>query len=52
MQKDYLDFLTFVRDWNDWDPTHGAWRSRQMSLTTLDASKTGTAVVDGSGEKI
>jgi hypothetical protein len=52
MQKDYLDFLNFIRDWNDWDPTHGVWRSRQMSLTTLDASKTGTTVVDGSGEKV
>jgi hypothetical protein len=52
MQKDYLDFLTFIRDWNDWDTAHGAWRSRQMSLTTLDASKTGTTIVDGSGEKV
>ena len=52
MQKDYLDFLNFIRDFNDWDPKHGVWVSKQMSLTTLDASKTGTATITGDGQKI
>ena len=52
MQKDYLDFLNFIRDFNDWDPKHGEWVSKQMSLTTLDASKTGTATITGDGQKI
>lgn len=52
MQKDYLDFLNFIRDFNDWDPQHGEWVSKQMSLTTLDASKTGTATITGDGQKI
>ena len=52
MQKDYLDFLNFIRDFNDWDPTHGEWVSKQMSLTTLDASKTGTTTITGDGQKI
>lgn len=49
MQKNYLDLLNFVRDWNDWDPKHGLFRSLQVSLTTLDASKTGTTEVNGAG---
>lgn len=52
MQKDYLDFLNFIRDFNDWDPKHGEWVSKQMSLTTLDASKTGTATITGDGQKL
>lgn len=52
MQKDYLDFLNFIRDFNNWDPKHGEWVSKQMSLTTLDASKTGTTTVTGDGQKI
>ena len=52
MQKDYLDFLNFIRDFNNWDPKHGVWVSKQMSLTTLDASKTGTATITGDGQKI
>lgn len=52
MQKDYLDFLNFIRDFNDWDPKHGEWVSKQMSLTTLDASKTGTTTITGDGQKI
>lgn len=52
MQKDYLDFLNFIRDFNNWDPKHGEWVSKQMSLTTLDASKTGTATITGDGQKI
>lgn len=51
MQKDYLDLLNFIRDWNDWDPEHGVWRSKQMSLTTLDASKTGLTNINNEGEK-
>lgn len=52
MQKDYLDLLNFIRDWNKWDPEHGIFRSKQMSLTTLDASKTGTTTVNNEGEKV
>ena len=52
MQKDYLDFLNFIRDFNDWDPEHGEWVSKQMSLTTLDASKTGTTTITGDGQKL
>ena len=52
MQKDYLDFLNFIRDFNNWDPKHGEWVSKQMSLTTLDASKTGTTTITGDGQKI
>lgn len=52
MQKDYLDLLNFIRDWNNWDPEHGVWRSKQMSLTTLDASKTGLTNINNEGEKI
>lgn len=51
MQKDYLDLLNFVRDWNGWDTRHGVFRSKQMSLSTLDASKTGTVVINEQGEK-
>lgn len=51
MQKDYLDLLNFVRDWNKWDTRHGVFRSKQMSLSTLDASKTGTVVINEQGEK-
>lgn len=52
MREDYIDFLNFIRDFNDWDPKHGVWVSKQMSLTTLDASKTGTATITGDGQKI
>ena len=52
MQKDYLDFLNFIRDFNNWDPEHGEWVSKQMSLTTLDASKTGTTTITGDGQKL
>ncbi len=52
MQKDYIDFLNFIRDFNNWDPEHGEWVSKQMSLTTLDASKTGTTTITGDGQKI
>lgn len=51
MQKDYLDLLNFIRDWNDWDPKHGVWRSLQMSLTTLDNSKTGIKTINNAGEE-
>ena len=50
MLNDYLSFLNFIRDWNDWDPKHGVWRGLQMSLTTLDSSKTGTKTIDSNGE--
>ncbi len=50
MQKDYLDLLNFVRDWNGWDTEHGVFRSRQMSLSTLDASKTGTVTINEEGD--
>ena len=52
MQKDYLELLNFIRDFNDWDSAHGEWRVNTMSLTTLDASKTGTTVVNDKGEKV
>lgn len=51
MQQDYLNLLNFIRDWNNWDPEHGVWRSKQMSLTTLDASKTGVTTINNEGEK-
>lgn len=52
MQKDYLDLLQFIASWNDWDPAHGVWRAVQMSLTTLDSSKTGITTINEVGEKI
>lgn len=51
MQKDYLDLLNLVRDWNDWDSEHAVYRSKQMSLTTLDASKNGITPINNEGEK-
>lgn len=50
MLCDYLSLLNFIRDWNDWDPEHGVWRGMQMSITTLDNSKTGTKKVNNRGE--
>lgn len=50
MLTDYLSFLNFIRDWNNWDPAHGVWRGLQMSLTTLDNSKTGIKRITNDGE--
>lgn len=51
MQKDYLDFLTFIQHFNNWDIQHGVWVAKTMSLTTLDNSKTGMVSITNTGEK-